>query len=70
MCFLITQEGKTVGKAKVSSFFFSFFLQKFKLMNGKKNQQTSEILFDKQDFVFKKKKKKRNLAGLKAATSH
>lgn len=53
ICFLITQEGKTVGKAKVSSSFF--FFQKFKLMNGK-NQQTSEILFDKQDFVLKKKK--------------
>lgn len=49
------------------SFFFFFFLQKFKLMNGK-NQQTSEILFDKQDFVLLKKKK--NLAMLKAATSH
>lgn len=36
-------------------------------MNGK-NQQTSEILFDKQDFVLLKKKK--NLAMLKAATSH
>lgn len=36
-------------------------------MNGK-NQQTSEILFDKQDFVLKKKKG--DLAGLKAAIFH
>lgn len=36
-------------------------------MNGK-NKQTSEIIFDKQDFALKKKK--RDLAGLKAATFH
>lgn len=36
-------------------------------MNGK-NQQTSEILFDKQDFVLKKKKE--GLAGSKSAIFH
>lgn len=39
------------------SFLIFLFFQKFKLMNGK-NQQTSEILFDKQDFVLKKKKER------------
>lgn len=62
--FLLLKKGKQLGKQK---FLLFFFLQKFKLMNGK-NQQTSEILFDKQDFVLLKKKK--NLAMLKAATSH
>lgn len=54
-----------MGKQK-----FFHFLQKFKLMNGK-SQQTSEILFDKQDFALKKKKKKKKgLAGPKAAIFH